>query len=297
MIKLKQIVTIGQLDWIEAIAKHGDGILLSDGFHGAQSPKSFTMNEIKEGINRTKTCGLICAVRMNRMYAESEIQTIESYMRQLIDWHVDWIYYQDPAVYMVAETLGVQNKLVYDPDTLMTNSRDVQYMLDQGIHHAVLSKEITLEEMVQILNKLAQPVEAILFGYLKLATSKRRLIESYCQEIGVENTLFNRKDCFLIESTRNEKMPIVEDEHGTHVFMDYILCAMEEVLPLQQAGLDILRIDGNFLEKEMIIEAVAAFKQILTGSSPQMIVEEFKKKYENYPWSTGYMYQKTNLVK
>ncbi len=294
---MKKIVSIRSLDWIDEIKGLAEGIILSDFFHGSQSAENFSEKEIEEGILSAKKQGLLVSVLMNRMYVDEEIEKARGYMQWLCDLEVDWIYYQDPAVYMIACELKVQSKLVYDPDTLLTNFRDVQHMLNQGIHHSVISKEITLEEMKNILKNVKGPSEIIGFGYLKLSTSKRQLIQSYCDEIEIENTAKYRRDVYLIESTRKGKMPIIEDDHGTHIFSDYVLCAFDEIQQLKNAGLAFLRIEGIFMQKQVIVDVLKALCDCESGMPAQQCQEAFQKKYSDVPWSTGYMHQKTNLVK
>ncbi|MFV0479019.1 MAG: peptidase U32 family protein [Anaerorhabdus sp.] len=294
---MKIVVSIKDLSWIEEMKELAHVIVLSDKFHGTQSAHCFSLDEIKAGIVLAQERKLLSAVLMNRMYVDKELEQATDYMKEICECGVDWIYYQDPAIYMIAQQLGYLDKLVYDPDTLLTNYRDVAWIMKQGINHSVLSKEITLDEMLAILKEVDGPSEVIGFGYLKLSTSKRKLVQSYCDEIQIENTLYNKRDGYIVESTREGKMPIIEDEHGTHVFSDHILCALEESFQLSQAKLAYLRVDSIFLEKEMIMDILQALRAIECGEDSVEVAAVFQKKYDDMPLGTGYMHQKTNLVK
>lgn len=294
---MKRVVSIGGLDWIEEIKGLADGVILSDAFHGCQSTFAFSEEEIKQGIDQSRKASIFSAVLMNRMYMDDELEEAKRYMQQVCDWGVSWIYYQDPAIYMIASELGKENQLVYDPDTLLTNGHDLKWVMSQGVHHGVISKEITFDEMKNILKVVQGVGEIIIFGYLKLSTSRRRLIQNYCDEVGIENPMTGSKEGYLIESTRTGKMPIVEDQHGTHIFTDYILCALEESRGLKQAGLQVARIEGIFLNKEMIVDVLKVLVAMDAGERAEEAIRKFQEKYKSYPFSTGYMHQKTNLVK
>lgn len=295
---MKRIVTIKELKDISLFLEAGiSGIIVSDEFHGTRASGVFSMAEIKEASEIAKRNELILGVLMNRIYVDEELEQAENYLKFLKELQVDWIYYNDPAVVVLAEKLEMVSKLVYDPDTLMTNSYDMKFALAQGIHHAVLSTEITLEEMETITQKVGGNTEAILFGYLNMSYSKRQLIQNYCDELGVDNTLHNRRDCILIESTREGKMPIFEDGQGTHIYTDYILDAFEEYKILKDAGLEVVRIDSIFLDRWIVADALKVFTMIDLGFPGKIVKAKFEEKYKEQPWSTGYMYQKTNLVK
>lgn len=295
---MELIVTIEKSSDIQIYAEAGaTGFILADEFHSTRVAKKMTWEEIKEAILLIKEMNLKAAFMMNRIYTDAEIGRLEEGLKFLKEVNIDWIYYNDPAVYIVAEEVGLVSTLVYEPDTLMTNSRDMQFVLDQGVHHAVLSTEITLDEMLTMTNNVQGRTEAILFGYLNMSYSKRHLIQNYCDEIGIENKYQDQMDMVLIEATRQGKMPIIEDSQGTHIFTDYVLDGFDELVELNKAGLQVARIDGIFLDQQCVVDACRAFHDILNGQDSKEVKKVFEEKYPTIPWSTGYMYQKTNLVK
>lgn len=287
------IVTVGKLEEINMLKEAGATTLIfCDEFHGTRAPGKFSKDELILAFEKSRSCGLKTAVFMNRIYTDVELELANEYLLFLKENKVDFIYYNDPAIFMLASSLDMVKYLVYEPDTLMTNSRDMQFILDQGVHHAVLSTEITLDEMKMMIENVKGNTEAILFGYLNMSYSKRHLIQNYCDEIGIKNSCLNKMDCILVESTRDGRMPILEDEQGTHIYTDYVLDAFEEANILKDCGLNAIRLDSIFLDIDVVVDAC----KILSGKS-KLIREEFELKYNMYPFSKGYMYQKTNLVK
>lgn len=295
---MELLVTLENCNDIQTFADAGATVFLfADEFHGTRVAKKMSLDEISFGVKQVKELNLKSALMMNRIYTDAEIDKIEEMLEFAKKIQIDWIYYNDPAVFMCAEEMGMVCQLVYEPDTLMTNSKDMQFILDQGVHHAVLSTEITLDEMKTMTRNVHGNTEAILFGYLNMSYSKRHLIQNYCDEIGIENNFQDKMDMVLIESTREGKMPIIEDGQGTHIFTDYILDAFNEIVELNKEGLKVVRIDGIFLNRDCVADACRAFRMILSGLPSEIIKEKFEEKYLTLPWSTGYMYQKTNLVK
>lgn len=115
---MKRIVTIKALNDISLFLEAGiSGIIVSDDFHGTRASGVFTVDEIKEACKIAKQEEIIFAVLMNRIYVDDELDKAESYLVFLKELDVDWIYYNDPAVVVLAEKLDMVSKLVYDPDT------------------------------------------------------------------------------------------------------------------------------------------------------------------------------------
>ncbi|MFV0379783.1 MAG: U32 family peptidase [Anaerorhabdus sp.] len=287
---MKKLLSIKDISWISKVSELIDGIILSDSYHGSQYAFAFDKEQLKEGIKQAKENNLICGILMTRMYTDKELDEAKNYLKWLKEESVDLIYYQDPAIYILAEELKMSHLLVYDPDTLLTNGYDMQEVNKKGISHGVVSKDLTLDEIIEILDLVNGKSEVIIFGYLKLSSSKRKFIQNYCDEINILNTASKKDDVYLIESTREGKMPIFEDDQGTFVYSDFILCAYNEFNKLKDHNLEYARIDSHFLDFDVIYD----FLLLLSG---KVTHDNFIKKYRELPFSSGYMYTKTNLVK
>ena len=63
---------------------------------------------------------------------------------------VDGIYYADEGLYYEAKQLGIESKLIYQPETLVASSADVDFYMSLGIQSVSLAHELSLEEVVSI---------------------------------------------------------------------------------------------------------------------------------------------------
>lgn len=269
-------------------------ILVGDKTVSTRTPVRYSYEEIVEIKQECTKLGLKLGIMMNRIFFDEDIQLIQD---TLVKYQkiADRIDYTDPAVYIEAEKLKMEDRLCYNPDTLMCNDRDVQFYQDLGIDTVVISKEITLDEMKKIAEKTTGKTEVILFGYLNMSYSKRCLLSNYMKEIHRDEDIFDRRDLALIETTREGRMPIVEDEFGTTIYTDYILAGFAQMKELMESGVKSFRFDCSFLENEMFMDCMQGFKAVLDGEEGTKVFEQYKEKYPLL--STGYMYQKTNLVK
>lgn len=270
-------------------------IIIGDKFHGSRLTTVFSKDEIKEIVEIAFLNDLKVYVKMNRMYVDSELNDALDYLRFLKEINVSNIFYNDLSVYILAKSLNIEDKLVYDPDTIVTNSHDVNYHLGKGIYGVILSKEITKEEMILISNKSNGNVGVILHGYLNMSYSKRKLIQNYFEHLEKDVQVDDKRSLYLIEQTRDGKMPIIEDEQGTMIFTDYVQESFDEVKELYENNVRIFIVDGIFLNSEQVIDALKGYSNILNNIDYNK--EDYYEKYKELPLSTGYMEKATNLVK
>ena len=129
--------------------------------------------------------GLKMAVNALKLFMEEEVDGLEHFLQALKDVDVDAIYYADEGVFEIAQRLGLQEKLVYQPETLVTNTPDVRFYLDLGVKSVSLAHELSLEEIVGIVQNCPQ-AEILIHGYFSILYSRRPLVTNYLRHIGKE---------------------------------------------------------------------------------------------------------------
>lgn len=259
--------------------------------------RRFNWEEIEEFYLACQGLGLKLGLVMNRIFFDSDLADVQAVLQKAQRIDLERIEYTDPAVFIEAEKLGLKEKLIYNPDTLMTSWQDIAFYQALGIGGVVLSKEITLDEMKEIAGKIDGHLEAAVFGRLNMSYSRRPLISNYLHQIQRSEMVKERRDFYLIEETRDGRMPIVEDEYGTAVYTDYTLGAFHELKELAESGIEYFRFDSQFIEEEVFLDCLKGFQAVLNGAEGKKILEQLQRQYPKLALDSGYMYRKTNLVK
>lgn len=275
------------------------GVICSNPFFSARGVVQIPENELKDYREECKKLGLRCYVQVNRFFIESELPQLQKHLLYLKEIEIDGIYFGDEAVLMLAKKLQMEDKLIYNPDTLLTNAMDVRYYLNENIKMVTLSREITLDEICGIA-KQCQPerLEVVIHGRLNMMHSKRYLISNYLRFIKQEQDIKNKHSLFIMEETRDEHMPIIEDDLGTHVFSGFTLASFEEIERLQDANITHVRIEGMFHDVEYTIEALSLYQDILNKERiPEDVMLEYQNKYDKDHVTSGFYYQKTSKTK
>lgn len=287
-----------EIEHLSALKEHGiTTVLVGEPLLATRIPVRFSFEEIREIKQACDQLGLKLGLMMNRIFFDEEIEMCRQALQRYQSLNPARIDYTDPAVFIEARKLQMEHLLNYNPDTLMCNDKDVQFYLNLGIDGVVLSKEITLQEMKEIGERTQGNKEIIIFGRLNMSYSRRPLITSYLKEIQGDCDISHRQDLVLIETTRQGKMPIVEDEQGTAIYTDYTLAGFGELIPLQASGIQRFRFDNSFMTQSAFLSCLEGFQQVIQGAKAEEVMIEKMKQFPELALSTGYMYQKTNLVK
>ena len=289
---MELLVTLRKKHQLERLTSLVDGVIVgkyfSSGYH-------YSTQEFNEIYNYCKQHNLKFYIVIDNFITENDKMLLYEYFDYIDSLDVDGIYFHDLGIYDVAKSYNMISKLIYDGKTVLCNSLDTAFMLDKGINSVVLSRELTLSEISAIVRNNVEKVDLQIFGHLRMSYSKRKFLTNYFKEINKEYDYIGKESLYLIEEQRDYKMPIVEDEYGTYIYTDYILemfSELSDLKPYLKRGI----IDTLFIEDDNRIYQVCRDYRRLTSQNKEFLKESL---YHNYPdvYSSGYLYQKTNITK
>lgn len=270
-----------------------DRIIVSLPHVSARPARVYTMEELKEIVKFAHELGLEVGVNMLNFVMEDDLDKFQDALLFCKDNKIDRIYFADMGVYWMAKEMKMEHLLIYQPTTLIASSQDANEYLRLGIDRVVLAREITFDDMKHILSH-CHGCEVSVFGYNVMMHSRRKLLSSYFEFCGLEDRSAS-KELYLMEETRDEKMPIIQDETGTFVLSGTIFCMFSKLMELENCD---FRIEGIHLDEELIFQVARDIQRILLGEiSGDKVYESYSKAYPQYAFSEGFMYKKTTLVK
>ncbi|MBR4470739.1 MAG: U32 family peptidase [Erysipelotrichaceae bacterium] len=289
---MEMLLTLRKIELLEKVLPFVDGVLCGKYFTTAYR---FTLEELSQIRKYCRTMGKKFYIVMDQFVSEDEKMLLYDYMDFIDSLDVDGIYFHDLGVFDAARSYDLTRKLIYDGKSVMCNSLDLSFMLDRGIDSVMISRELTFEEVKQIVRNNPYRVDMQIFGHLRMSYSKRRFLNNYFRQIGKEYDYFDKESLSLVEEKREYRMPIMEDESGTHIYTDYILTMFDEI-PILRPYLKRGIIDTLFIEDENKIAQICRDYRRINENNVDFIRESF---YHNYPdhYSSGYLYQKTNITK
>ena len=181
---MRKIATIRNIEDINKLKTLGiNCVLIGEKNFSSSIEMLFELSEINEIVKHSHELNMEVIVCLNRLYFDNDLEKLSECIKELIKDNVDYIEYTDPCVYMICSSLNCVNKLIYNPDALMCNNRDIQTYLDLSINSVVISKEITLDEIEYISKNVIGKLQLHVFGNIRMAYTKRSLVTNYLNEL------------------------------------------------------------------------------------------------------------------
>lgn len=288
---MELLLTLRNYKDIEKIKNLCEGIIVGSSFTSAYN---YSNEDLKKLRSYCKNNELKFYVAVDNFISEDDLYKLYEYMDFLYRLNVEGIYYHDLAVYEAGKYYDMLDRLIYDGQTVMCNSLDVAYYISKGLKSVVLSRELTIEEIRDILRNNPGKCDMQIFGHLRMSYSKRRFLTNYFSEINRYYDHLNKENLYLIEEERDYKMPILEDESGTKIYTDYIFQMYKEISELKAyIGRGI--VDTLFIDDNRIATALRDYRRI-SDINAGFLLDVLNKNFPD-SYSTGYLYEKTNIRK
>ncbi len=259
------ITTIHSFDSLENLKNAGaDAIVIGIEKYSIRSSICVQENELSLWKEKCNRLGLKLYINLLRMVMDEDLVSIRHLLTIFKKLNIDGIYYADEGIFFEAKEIGMEDKLIYQPETLVTSSNDVNFYLNLGIQSVSLAHELSLEEILSIA-KVNNNVEILVHGYFSILYSRRPLITNYLSAIQ-KNDVDSSLRYDLIEQTRNERMPILEDESGTHIFSEYPIQSLNQIQDMVDLGISRFRIDSIFFDDAWACEILELYNLALNGT-------------------------------
>lgn len=293
---MKLAVTPFSVSSIKKLSDAGaDVFIIGNESYANRLVNSFSLIEITEIVEITKSLGKEVYINMNLIVHHRDIEPFTEFLTFIRGLEVEGIIFGDLGSYMIARDLELETKLIYNPETLNTNYYDTNFWNRKGIKGLTISKEISLADINEICEKKQVEISIIGHGHLNMFHSRRPLIENYFKHTKEEyDQLISSRNLRIIEETRNEAYPIVQDSHGTHIYREKSMESYREIVELSKC-VDVFIIDGIFKDTEYLIDVVKNYKVILEKND-----NDFSKKISllySKDHDSGFLYKKTQYDK
>jgi len=307
MKKPELLVTPQSVAHLEQLIEAGaDAFLIGEQQYGLRLAGEFTIEEIEKSAALAHAADKKIFVAMNALYHNDRVETLRPYMEKLASFGVDGITFGDPAVVMAKREAGLDIPLHWNTETTATNWFTANYWGKRGANRAVLARELSMEEVIEIKEHAEVAVEVQVHGMTCMFQSKRSLLGNYflyqdrALEIGNRS---KNKNMFLHDKERHNKYPIYEDTNGTHIFSPNDMCIIDELNELIDAGIDSFKIEGVLQEAAYVTKVTNLYRQAIDAymKSPEaydnlkydLLAEIEEMQPEIRSLDTGFFFKET----
>jgi len=286
---MKLLTTIYNLESIETLSAYVDGFLIGNHQFGTRLTKSFLHHEIIFALELSKKNQKELFLVCNQMFNDDQLDDLNIFLQSLPIKEFSGIIVADLGATRLLSALGFKDKVIYNPETLLANVYDFNFLAEEKIKGVYIAKEITLSDVTYIATHKKYQMFMVGHGHLNMFYSKRQLIDNFMQFTEEENLYHDRQDLKIIEENRkNEGYPILEDLAGTHVFRSHVFSSLAYLDKIKDL-VDYLIVDTIFKDDNYANQILPMYQNHTINSNQ---IESIQKEY-NESWDDGFFFKKT----
>lgn len=221
---------------------------------------NFTFAEMAAGIDYAHQVGKRVYVTVNILAHNLDIDRLPPYLEQLQQIEADGLIISDPGVLSLARRYAPNVPVTVSTQANITNYESAAIYRELGASRIVLARELSLDEIVKIKERVEVELEIFVHGAMCVSYSGRCLLSHY-----MTGRSANRGACAhpcryqyaVVEEKRpGQYFPLQEDERGSYIFNSRDLCLLEYIPQLIEAGIDAFKIEGR-MKSPLYVASVA----------------------------------------
>lgn len=236
-------------------------------------------------------------ILVNSLIDEDRLSLLEEKL-EILHTCCDGLLFQDFAVYQIVKRKGYDLHLVYSPETLNTNYRTIETLSSLGIDTFFLSREISLEALLNIRQHTKHTLMVALHGPMYQAYSKRPLLSNYFASRSQQHDVGQKAHLSIVPQDSAYESYIYEDGEGTHIVSKERLYTIDLLASLQ--SFDVGYIDLMYHEPLEAIEVVSLYHDALIALEEGAYLKDvqewtrlLKALNSSYTYSHGFYFDGT----
>lgn len=230
--------------------------------------KIYNFDDLKKTVDDLHKNGSKALLTMNIFPRNTDIKIFEQTVKQIANVGADAIIFSDPGTFHIIRKYMPDIPLHLSTQSSTMNYAAVQFWKDMGIKRIVFARELNIEEIKEIREKVPwMEIEVFVHGAMCMSYSGRCLLGDY-----MSWRPGNKGECShacrfkykvrLEEERRPGKLFQLEwDEGGSHILSSKDLCTIErlkEILPY----VDAIKIEWRSKSEFYVWAVVKAYKHV-----------------------------------
>lgn len=214
-------------------------------------------------------------VSLNKLMKNKDINYLKETLIKLDKLNIQGVLFYDLAVLELAKEINFTKNLVVAQNHSNCSLYSNNYFNNLGVTYALLSSEITLEEVYEIKKGTNMKIIIPAYGHLPMAYSNRHLLTSYFDYIKKDKD----NDYYYIKDNDNYHI-VKEEKEGTSIYNSHILDLDCELKAINENNIDYVLLYHEFISEENYAKALQKYIDIRNLKK-----FEFKDNYKGFSYT------------
>ncbi|MCL0041920.1 U32 family peptidase [Peptococcaceae bacterium] len=262
--------------------------------------KNFDISAIAEGVEFAHKYGKKVYVAVNIFAHNEDLLKLPDYIKELKNTGIDAVIISDPGVINFFKEIAPELELHLSTQANTTNWASALFWKNQGVKRIVLARELSLDEIKVIAEKVDVELEVFVHGAMCMAYSGRCLLSNYL--VGRDA---NRGDCIqpcrwrykVIPEGYAEEIEVYQEQRGTYFMSSRDLCLIEHIPELISAGIRSFKIEGRMKSIHYVSTIVKCYRYAIDSYFESKTIDlkyllNEISKVSNRQHTTGFIFGK-----
>lgn len=225
---------------------------------------NFSIEQIKEGCDFAHSLGKKVYLTLNIVFHNEDMDGVEEYIKEVVDAGIDAFIVSDPFIISHIKTTYPNVEVHLSTQNSTSNYTAVEYFKEEGIDRVVLARELSKNEIAEIIEKTKVDIEVFIHGAMCTCFSGRCALSNY-----VTNRDANRGGCaqvcrFAFETDEEKKFTMATKD----------LNMARHIKDLIEIGVKSLKVEGRMRSLYYLATVIGTYRELIDEIYNKTLTEE-----------------------
>ena len=266
MAKIELLSPAGDLERLKVTLSYGaDAVYIGGQKYSLRAnATNFSIDEIKEGCDFAHKLNKKVYLTLNIVFHNEDMDGVEDYIKQVVDAGIDAFIVSDPFIISHIKTNYPQVEVHLSTQNSTSNYKSVEYFKEEGIDRVVLARELSKNEIKEIIDKTGVDIEVFIHGAMCTCFSGRCALSNY-----VTNRDANRGGCaqvcrFAFETKEEKKFTMATKD----------INMARHIGDMIDIGIKSLKVEGRMRSLYYLATVIGTYREIIDSYYEGSLTEE-----------------------
>lgn len=270
MKKIELLSPAGDLERLKLTLLYGADAVYIGGMEYSlrANATNFSIEQIKEACKFAHKLGKKVYLTLNIVFHDEDIEGVDKYISDVVEAGIDAFIVSDPFIIShIKDNYDVEVHLSTQAST--TNVDSVLYFKNEGVDRVVLARELSKDEIKEIIEKTGVDIEVFIHGAMCTFYSGRCVLSNY-----LTNRDSNRGGCSQVCRFAFS----LEDGYDKFTMATKDLNMSSYIKDLIDIGVSSLKVEGRMRSLYYLATVIGTYRKIIDACYSDTLNKEFLDK-------------------
>lgn len=267
MKKIELLSPAGDLERLKVTLLYGaDAVYIGGEKLGLRAnATNFSIDEVKDGCDFAHLLGKRVYLTLNIVFHNEDMDGVEEYIKKMVDAGIDAFIVSDPFIISYIKSNYPQVEVHLSTQNSTTNYEAVNYFKDEGIDRVVLARELSKDEIKEVIDKTNVSIEVFIHGAMCTCFSGRCALSNY-----VTNRDANRGGCAQVC-----RFSFINGDSKEFTMATKDMNMAKYIKDLIEIGVDSLKVEGRMRSLYYLATVIGTYRKLIDRYYDNTLTEEF----------------------